>query len=226
MPHPENIDLEQFQRRDHDVLLKNGYDSLFAESSERTARKTVASAVVDSTDPHPGAYWETAAAAVPLPELTAASAIVSEAHTVLAEARSRHEDYSLRDASHEEIIAMMHAVSGKYGEEVATSTGTDPKKLEIARVQLVDALKQKMQQPDRADYHEAVDSATFVLTAVALARMRQETMDSVEKVLATDALGSLREAGDLELIKHQEKVGYHTGEIAVAAIMGYEPVIA
>lgn len=226
MSTPEFINSDEFYTpREHDVRMSGGFDSLYSESSERSTRKSAVTAPIAEDDPLPGAYWETPAAAEPLPEIIAVNELVSEAHAELAEAKAQGEEYSVADASREEVIAMLHAVTSTYGEEVAKSAGTDPKKLGIARVQLNDALTEKMKHPDGVgEGEEVVDSATFILTAVSLARMRQETSDSAEKILAEEALGSLRDAGDLERIKHQEEIGHHTGEIAIAAIMGYEQV--
>lgn len=210
MPRLETIDSEQFTARNHPVTMPHGgWSSLYA-STERKPR--VGAPVPEKV------VFERRPDEFPS-EIVAAQEVARQAHAALAEAKSQHEDYKLQDASPEAMIAMTHAINS-YGPLFAEQSGTDPIKVDMARVQLTDAMGERIQ--GRRPEDVSVDSATFMLTAISLAMLRQSTDDSAEKAVADTALDSLRKAGGLERIKLQEALGPHTGELAVAAILEHE----
>lgn len=213
MSNLELINNEYFPARKHVVTLENGIDSLFAASNERNPKVMERPAPLDDV-------------LVELPkelpmELLAVQEAVGEAHAALVAAKAQNDDYSLEEATWEQVSAMTHAVTS-YGPAIAEETGTNPKKIEIARLQLSDVMGEKF-GAFRQPVGEAVDAATFVITAISLAKMRVESEDEAQKIVAGDALDSLRLAGDLERIKQQDLIGPHTGEIAVAAILEHQP---
>jgi hypothetical protein len=191
------------------------FHGLFAESDKRNHRGEVM--------PEQQLAYEKRPDDMPA-EIVAAQATAEEAHAALAEAQKSQKAYSLEDTTWEQVSTMTHAVAS-YGSTLTSESGTDPKKIEIARVQLSDVMGEKF-GAYRQRKGEVVDPPTLGIAAIALAKMRESTGDEAEKTLAEATLRSLRQVGDLERIKQEEALGPHTGELAVAAILEYEPAHA
>jgi hypothetical protein len=215
----KRTNIEVFPVREHDTDLSGGWNSLFAATDPKP-RPRFSQETVSMDSPYRSSeYWRDDHSVAP--QDVAFQGLLKAAHRALAEAKERGETYSLEHATSEDMISMSRAV-GIYGLTLAEESATMPEKVSFALVQLRDATAEKQElNPDSAALQ--VDTATFILTAASLAKMREASQSANNAVLAGAALNSLRDAGDLELVRHQEEVGQHTGEIALAAILEYQP---
>lgn len=147
-----------------------------------------------------------------------------EVHDLLAEVISQNEQYTLTSASIEDVFTMSRAVAS-VGNQVAESRQVEQSKVAHSLTQLAGVAAYMGKDP-RAWKTEAVDAPTYILTALSLKRVQEaiDDREDPEYKAAGYALEALRNVPEsLDRIRKEETLGPHTGEIAVAAVMNYQP---
>lgn len=142
-----------------------------------------------------------------------------DARESLDEAVARNEHYTIAaSATGEDLLTMSRAIA-KQGEAVAAEHRLDNAKIDQSSNQLKAVIAYKLGD-DRQIQSESVDSATYIVTALSLARTAENAADEAEKKAALLALDALRDVPEsLESVQKTQVLGQHTGEIAVAAVL-------